>query len=1009
MRRGLLFNWRGTFLGIAGVACMAMLAGCPINGGTTDEIAGAITVVNTATQTITVETDDGDVVLPYDGVPIFLPGDGATATGDASDLIVGVEVEVDTETAADNTLTVVSITIQPTGGPIDNPDRDLGTGALIIPEDETTLVVNGSAFSRDADLSKGSMDWYKFAGTEGVKYDILARGNAPIVVAVYRLMAVSDGTNEVMAAVMLWTTDPSHPDDVFWVEDGLKETSSTAKAVRIPSFIAPTTEDYYVSVQAAKVTEGTLPDGGIPDLKYTGTGFFDLRSYSIQVTTVADPSTATALLANDPVPNPAFSRGEVDRYQGDWFYFDGVANQNYMIEFRPVDPSILYTMVANVYAPDGSIACTAWACSECKATPFYSPVDARYLVRVTIELADENADPDEESPLTWGEFEWGQGEYLIRILNDDHGNFPVIATPLELDTTPGAITTEPGHLTTDDADVFEVVLEPYRTYRISTESDTDLMLQDFDLGQSAFDRNLDAIGNEFMLFQNTNAWPEERLAGVLTLPREFEPGDSRNTFGLIHGPYELLIQNDDHVDEGSPLYAATVAAINTATGGVLWGDTHRDTDGADEVDVEDILDTDLFTFTPEAQPFWHRVEVDGAGWVNVDGAGNVEDDTATQAVEITTHYESGNTSDPVSVLVGGPGHQQPGSVFSLLITQEDHANRSGDGDLNEFNAAVLSDGSALPGILWGAPGDNDIFQFTAEPNRTYKVSISGANGATSLGGTDNVDVSYDLPGTNRAVSVRHAGAEAVENIVEVALAQDTQADIAYNVQFDDDDFVDAGDFGDPDFLELLTALGAGNTAGVLFKGDTDLFAFLAPPNMTHRVSVTGASGATLLDSFNTIETYDIETPENDRAISIGHAGADDALLPVRVTFGGENADITYNINVTLDDHVDEVDGGDAQAVAALELLGAAARTGVLFEGDSDFFRLSAVTGTDYEISPENESILLLVDGVPQVAVGGVYTYTHAGADGDVLVQVVRSVDAPTGVDVNYSLTVEALP
>ena len=270
-------------------------------------------------------------------------------------------------------------------------------------------------------------------------------------------------------------------------------------------------------------------------------------------------------------------------------------------------------------------------------------------------------------------------------------------------------------------------------------------------------------------------------------------------------------------------------------------------------------------------------------------------------------------------------------------------------------------------------------------------------------------MSYDLPGTNRAVSVRHAGAEAVENIVEVALAQDTQADIAYNVQFDDDDFVDAGDFGDPDFLELLTALGAGNTAGVLFKGDTDLFAFLAPPNMTHRVSVTGASGATLLDSFNTIETYDIETPENDRAISIGHAGADDALLPVRVTFGGENADITYNINVTLDDHVDEVDGGDAQAVAALELLGAAARTGVLFEGDSDFFRLSAVTGTDYEISPENESILLLVDGVPQVAVGGVYTYTHAGADGDVLVQVVRSVDAPTGVDVNYSLTVEALP
>ena len=82
---------------------------------------------------------------------------------------------------------------------------------------------------------------------------------------------------------------------------------------------------------------------------------------------------------------------------------------------------------------------------------------------------------------------------------------------------------------------------------------------------------------------------------------------------------------------------------------------------------------------------------------------------------------------------------------------------------------------------------------------------------------------------------------------------------------------------------------------------------------------------------------------------------------------------------------------------------------MLFGGDSDFFRLSATTGTDYEISPENGNILILVDGVPQVAVGGVYTYDHPGGDGDVLVQVVRSLDAPDGADVNYSLTVDALP
>jgi hypothetical protein len=476
---------------------LALLAGCP-TGTITQTITGEIVSVDTDAETITVATEDGDVALSYAEVPVFLPGDGTTPSGSSDDLLAGVEVSVRAQVALDATVTVLSITVSATDGSNNGGGHDLGQGSLIIPDDETTLIVDGMPFSRDADLSKGSLDWYRFTGTAGTKYDILARGNAPLVIAVYKVMPVMVGSQEVMAAVMLWTTGAEEPHDVFYVDSGLQPATKSAKAVRIPSFVAPDDGDYFVSVQAAQVWVEHGHEGHV--------AYYDLRSYTVQVSTVADPSTAAPLLALNPADNPVFTQGAVTVYQGDWFYFDGLAGQSYMIEFRPMDPEIRYTLKANVYAPDNSIACTAYACSECKATSFYSPVDARYLVRVTL-------DPEDDSPLTDGELEWGQAEYLIRILDDDHGNYPPFATLAELVGNAGAATALDGFLSTDDADVFEFVTNPFRTYRAYTVSDTDLRLQDFDLAQPPFDRNLDAIGNEHALFQNDTAWPEHRLRG----------------------------------------------------------------------------------------------------------------------------------------------------------------------------------------------------------------------------------------------------------------------------------------------------------------------------------------------------------------------------------------------------------------------------------------------------------------------------------------------------------------
>jgi len=995
-------SWNTPALGLALAACLGMLAGCPSGGPITQTITGSIVSIDAAAETFTVSTTSGEVSFSYAGVDIFLPGDEDTASGTPANLAVGLNVTVAATLATNGNLTANRITVAQSGGGGGGTPTNLGEGSLIIPRNVLPLAVDGGPLSRNGNLATGSIDWFSFAGTAGTKYNILTRGNAPVVVSVYR--AVTIGTQT--AAAMLWTTDPTENIDVIFVENPAAKTTASAEAAWIPSFVAPADGTYFVSVQAAIVT--VCIDCGLNiDLNGHAAGGFphvityhDVRSYSVEVSTVVGSDDAIELTVGDPADDPAFSLGAVTVSQGDWFFFEGEANQNYMIEFRPLNRTGDDALFARVYAPSGSIACEAIACTECKGTPFFSPVGATYLVHVTVE-GDWIRDY----------VEWGQAEYMIRILTDDHGNSASLATPVILAEAPGDSVQVGGFLSSTDNDVFMFEMLPHRTYRVATSSNpealirVDVSLEDLALAPNGpWDRNnVDGIGNESALFQNTTDWPEYAVVSVAASERN-------DAFGLRMGEFYLNIFNDDHADKGAQTYDATPIAIGTQASGILWADVKRDNAPGEDPAVDDVHDSDLFAFTPALWPAWHRIDLRGASMLTVGGNATVEDDVSTRAVEVRDHYESINTSTPVRLLVEGPNMHRIGTPYTVDIEQEDHANRAASASRNEANAAVLASGLGVAGVLWGPPGDDDIFQFPALPNRTYKVSITGANGSTSLAGTDNLAAEYEItaPANDRAIAVRHAGDGTVANIVQVTLGQPTSADIDYTVRMDADDHAD-NEPTDAGEIAALTDIGTNPASGVLFKSDTDVFRFTALPNRTYKVSVTNASGATALSATNQIGLYPTANPDDYmRAVSVRHFEADPKTIFVPVVYvgdpGADDVDITYTVSVEPDDHVDTADINLPQTLEGLTQLGAQARTGTLFLGDVDAFLYTPAMGggTVYEFTPENVNIVLLVNGILQVG----NTYTHNGGDGEqVLVQVTRSAMAPEDEDVDYSITV----
>lgn len=1006
--RGSLRNWRAFALTTALVACVGMLAGCPGGQPTPQTLEGEIVSTDAEALTVTVSTANGEVTLSYDGVDVYLPGDTDTPSGAADDLTVGTDVVVVATAAANGSLTASRFTVQPAGsngggGSGGGTHIELGEGALIIPQNELALTVDGGPLSRNGDLYTGSIDWYSFTGTAGSKYSILTRGNAPVVVSVYRQVDV-DGT---MAASMLWTTDPTENIDVLFVENPTTSKTAVAEAAWIPSFVAPADGTYYVSVQAAIVTvcedcgESIIDSNGNVVASSSGDPhvitYHDVRSYSVEVNTVTDASTATELTAGDPADDPTFLMGAVTVTQGDWFTFQGAADQNYMIEFRPVNPTMTGNIEANVYAPSGSVACNAIACVECKATPFYSPVEATYVINVTLA---EGADWEDD------DVEWGQAEYMIRIVTDDHGNDGGLATTVTLAEGAGATTDTGGYLSSTDNDAFMFELMPYRTYRVATSSPdgalvrVDVSLEDLALAPNGpWDRNnVDGIGNESALFQNDTAWPEYAVASVA-------PSDLNDAYGLRMGEFILTIFNDDHADIGAPTFEATTITIGTQASGVLWGDADRDNDAGNPPVVADVEDSDLFAFTPAVWPIWHRIEEAGTTLLTVNGNTAVEDDVNTQAVEARDHYESENIEDPVRVHIEGPNTHQLGTPYTVDVTQEDHANLSGDPELNEANAAELTDGTAATGVLWGEPGDDDIFKFTAVPNRTYKVSVTNAEGDTTLGTSLATTATYNIddPETDRAISVTNGGAEDAVAIVQVAVDGANDEDFGYSVQFDADDHDDSAPTEQAD-IDALTDLGAAAGSGTLFKADTDIFRFEADPNVTYKVTVNNASGATTLGATDQQDTYPNANPDDFvREITVRHAEMEAKTIFVAVGFAGEETDITYSVSISEDDQDDVV---DPLALNLLTPLTGTATNGTLFLGDTDFFAVNTMAATNYEVTltgamPADVSIQLFDSmGVDQTgtimitdnvyaftsdAMGGTYrlSITAPGADGDV--------------------------
>jgi len=802
--------------------------------------------------------------------------------------------------------------------PIDTDDGPV-EGSLIIPCNPTTLTVDGGPVSRNADLSQGSLDWYQFQGVAGQKYYILARGNAPVIVSVYVETTATDEDGEpITAATMLWTTDPEAPVDFYFYDAG--KALTVAKAVHVPSFVAPATATYYVSIQAAKV-HLCLDDCDNEDVDATilytypqpegAQTYYEVTSYSVQVETVSGAEDAVLLATPDPATASAeelaFRDGTVTMTQSDWLYFDAAADQNYMIEFRPVDPQYdpLYDspVYANIFAPNsavgGAVDCLLKMCNPCCPRPFYSPVTGAFYLQVF------------EDNVGGAQQEWGQVDYLLRVLLDDHGNEEWSATAVDLNTGFSAPTEREGFLSSRDVDVFEFTAARLSTYLVKTEGDLDLVLGD-QIGIDPLDpcalpvvigQDIDNMvsGNEAMVVQNPNTQVARAFAAVMV-------DQERNTFGLLTGDYKLVIVNDDQVDNyaGNVQYANTMPVDGSEVGGALWRD-----------DFNNLYDTDMLKFTPGKAPIWFKAGATEVNQLTVGGAvGNA--DLNNLPKRITLYYESVDTTNPVLVVVEGTDPDVVETQYTITLLKEDHANATGNAATDAGNATGLTLGQATPGTLWKDAGDDDIFKFAAEAHKTYKVATTEASDDTTLVAYAAAAIAsdaYDLGTTkDRALAV-NTGNDATDVVVQVGLAA-AGANVDYNVTAYDDDYVDWVDATKPEELAKLTELSEDDPAEVTaYKNDVDLLRIAAKQGFRYQVDLTGATDDTVLFVGN-VQGVAPADPEKkyDRSALYTHAGAD-ADVVVEVQWAGSaavNADI---VGCTLTLEPDDAPDDCATAVA----------------------------------------------------------------------------------------------
>lgn len=726
------------------------------------------------------------------------------------------------------------------------------TGLIQVPLNPAPylLAVDGDPMTMNADLGTGNWDWYRFDAEAGQKYYIYASGNAPVNVMLFKGV---DTEAKGQMAIMLWTTDPVEPDFYYWEHPNVHDDhditgmKTASKAIAIPSFVAAETTTYYVVVQAARMLE-CLPN--CKDDEVALAAYYDVRTYNIQVGTVADSADANALTIYNPATDEApYLKGEVKVNKHDWFYFDATDDTSYMIEF--LEPAASRGHVtALVYSPLGDITCEVVDCDSCLPQPLYAPYAGRYYILVSL-VGEPSASGHVD--LT-ADQEFFGSEYLLRVFADDHGNLPALATPID---TPAlnAESAVAGYLTRGDEDWFDFDAAPYSTYWVETRGDFDLRLNvsgntedepldDVALGLAAFlQREVDGR-NDMAIFQTARM--EETIPFSVKMVQK-----PLNPFKLDMGAYSVAVIGDDHVDAHLANTAnAAAVAVNGSGQGVLWQ-----------------TDTDMLTFTAPREHFLYQVQSEGANllevWTINGGATGFDVEAADawpvdslQPKSLVAYYDNQDPDTAVYVVASGVDENVLETAFTVAVAEDDHRNATGDFAADAAAATTIDVAAGGSGVLW--PGDSDVFLLNitaAQAGRQLEVTVT-ANGAE-----DNVIASWWPEGGALAdqndtfwaavptegeylIAVRHAGVDA-------------EASVSYTIALRLEPGINpTGNFVDDMAAAPQITLGGNSGEQELWPGDTDVYRLalsqpdinsindLAEPKLL-RVRLTGTGGAPL--------------------------------------------------------------------------------------------------------------------------------------------------------------------
>lgn len=842
-------------------------------------------------------------------------------------------------------------------------------GMIMVPENPAPypLQVDGSPMSMNANLAEGNWEWYKFGGEAGRKYYIYATGNAPVNVMLFQ--GVQDEDESEMA-IMLWTTNPVEPEFFYWEHgDDFMEKSSASKAIAIPSFVAPETGNYYIVVQAAKVLE-CLPNCKDDDILLAS--YYDVRTYSVQVSTYAETADANALTVYDPADaaEAPFAKGEVKMNNHDWFYFDATADTNYMIEF--MEPARNRGSVsALVYSPLGDITCEVVDCDACDPQPLYSPQAGRYYILVTLEEAVEESGHIELTP----DAEYFGCEYLLRIFVDDGGNAPAVALPHATPALAGDPVVMDGYLTRGDEDWYKFVAAPYSSYWVETRGLFDLRLNvsgnteaepldEDDPGVAAFLMREYDGHNDMAIFQ-TGREEEEIPFSVRIMYKPLNP------FRIDMGPYSVAILADDHVNAHlANVFAATEIAIDAEAAGILWQ-----------------ADSDMFKFTAAKAHFFYRATMEGANHLDVRtindadtgfvfGDENNLDPDARATRPLSVYYDNESDNNTVRVVVDGVDEDVLETPYTLVIAEDDHRNQTNNHEQDNAVAAAVAPGADVTGVLW--PNDTDVFKVAVAAGDVGKMIEADL---TFEGAANTVNLRWVTPdgtvsdeNTTFWNRVDEAGTYAVV-VVHNGTRENATIDYSLAVRFDDhfgntDDLAETIGTETPPATQIV--LPGSSTESELWPEDVDVFWVDVPADQAGRqmevvVSTEETDNVFTVESWSELAGTDYRDDTFYMPVVEGRYG-----IVVRRTNIRPTDIVNYTVAVRLNDTANAT--GDFEAdrgVATLMTLNDT-ENHALWPGASDMYKIVV------DEADKGKALTVTVDGGEEPGPVRLYWWPETG-------------------------------